>query len=57
MNGDIIYIPKSINFASMEQDTFNEFYSRAIDIALNDFMPDSTESEIEAHINEVIGFV
>ena len=57
MNGDIIYIPKSINFASMEQDRFNEFYSRAIDIALKDFMPDATESEIEAHINEVIGFV
>ena len=57
MKGDIVYIPKSINFASMGQDTFNEFYSRAIDIALRDFMPDATEGEIEAHINEVIGFV
>ena len=33
-HGDLLYIPKSINFASMSEDKFQEFFSSAIDICL-----------------------
>jgi len=32
--GDAVYIPKSINFASMSEDKFQEFFSSAINICL-----------------------
>ena len=32
--GEAVYIPKSINFASMSEDKFQEFFSNAIDICL-----------------------
>jgi len=42
--GDAIYIPKSINFASMGEDKFKEFFSNAIDVIL-EFTP---EKDIES---------
>ena len=32
--GEILYVPKSINFASMSEDKFKEFFSSAIDVVL-----------------------
>jgi len=37
--GEALYIPKSINFASMDEDKFKEFFSKAIDICL-EFTPE-----------------
>ena len=42
--GDAVYIPKSINFASMSEDKFKEFFSNAIDVIL-EFTP---EKDIES---------
>ena len=35
--GNVIYVPKSIAFANMDEDTFAKFYSRAIDVAIKHF--------------------
>ena len=35
--GVLMYIPKSLDFASMEQTDFEKFYDRAIDVAIKHF--------------------
>ena len=35
--GVLIYVPRSIEFANMDQTEFEEFYSRAIDVAIQRF--------------------
>ena len=42
---DIVYVPKSINFASMGEDKFQEFFSKAIDIVL-EFTPEQDVDSI-----------
>lgn len=37
MKGQVVYTPKSISFSQMDQTAFEEFYSRAIDVAINRF--------------------
>lgn len=37
MRGVVTYIPKSLDFASMDQTDFEEFYGRAIDVAVKFF--------------------
>jgi len=37
--GEVIHVPKSINFSSMNEDKFKEFFSKAIDIIL-EFTPE-----------------
>jgi hypothetical protein len=43
--GEAVYIPKSINFASMGEDKFKEFFSKAIDICL-EFTPEQDMNSI-----------
>ena len=43
--GEAVYIPKSINFASMGENKFKEFFSSAIDICL-EFTPEQDMDSI-----------
>ena len=43
--GDVVYIPKSINFASMSEDKFKEFFSNSIDVIL-EFTPEQDMDSI-----------
>ncbi len=36
-NGELVYIPKSISFADMDQLEFETFYDRVLDLAINKF--------------------
>ena len=54
MKGKIVYVPKSISFGSMDQIQFEEFYSKAIDVALKDFIPEENRTDFE---NIIVGFV
>ena len=36
-NGELVYIPKSISFADMDQLEFETFYDRVLDLAINHF--------------------
>ena len=42
-----IFIPESISFASMDQDEFNEFYSKAVNVVIKHFMQGLTPEQIE----------
>lgn len=37
LSGEVVYIPKSISFADMDQTSFEEFYDRVLEIAINDY--------------------
>lgn len=36
-NGELVYIPKSISFADMDQIAFETFYDRVLNLAVNEF--------------------
>jgi hypothetical protein len=36
---EVVMAPASINFASMDQDAFNEWFPRAVDVLCRDFVP------------------
>ena len=55
-NGKLIYIPKSISFSSMDQDTFNKFYNNTVDIVLRDFLTNWKNEDIMRAIDEVSRF-
>lgn len=50
--GKMIAIPKSISFAKMGQDEFDDFYSRALDLIAKHFLPgvetDALRAEVES---------
>lgn len=48
-----VVIPQSISFSSMDQDTFEVFYQRSIDVILEKYLTGSTRKEI---IDEVENF-
>jgi len=54
--GKIIYVPKSMSFASCDELEFSERYSRAIDVILRDFIPTATAEEIDAWVLQVLDF-
>lgn len=53
IDGNVQYKPKSISFKSMDQDTFNKFYSKSLDVILKHFLTGNTEQEI----NQIVGFM
>jgi len=47
-------VPKSISFANMQQDEFNQFYDSVIDLVLTSILPNFKREDIERKINEII---
>jgi len=45
-SGEIVYIPKSISFAKMDEIEFSDFYSKAIKAIINGGIMQGTESQI-----------
>jgi len=55
-NGKVVYMPKSISFAKMDQAKFNEFYNQSINIVLRDFLTDWKNEQINNAIDQVVRF-
>lgn len=51
--GELVPIPKSISFDSMEQGEFDEFYTAAIDATLAHLIPDADRDEVDTWIEHV----
>lgn len=47
-----VMLPKSINFGSMDQVAFNDFYKRAINVVCRDILPGIDSRELEQHVQE-----
>jgi hypothetical protein len=51
--GELIQVPKSISYESMDQDAFEAFYSAALDGVLQHILP-TMDRETADHLMEVI---
>lgn len=56
ITGNMQYISKSISFASMEEEEFEQLYSSVIDVLLKYVLKNYTRDDIDEVINEVLGF-
>jgi hypothetical protein len=54
--GQIIYLPKSISFAQMDELEFSNLYDKAIDVILKHFCIGSTAEEINQRVLEILNF-
>lgn len=54
LDGTVEFRPKSISFTKMDQDEFNKFYSRTIDIVLQKFLPGTNREALE---DEVLRYI
>lgn len=50
-------LAKSISFGSMNQEEFEQLYSKTIDVLLKKVMTRYTKEELDNAINEIIGFI
>ena len=53
-DGTVLYEPRSISFASMDQTEFDAFYERCLDIICAHIIPDLDKNEVE---REVMAFI
>lgn len=58
LKGELRLEPKSISFASMEQDDFEKLYSATIDVLLRRILGAQgfTEESLRAHVDRVLSF-
>ena len=54
--GKLVYIPKSIAFAAMDQAEFNIFYEKMIDIALQHFCQNMSEHQLRRYVDGVLAY-
>ena len=57
LGGKVIFRPKSIAFASMDEDEFSTFYSSVVDVVLRHFLTGMDEDELHGMIDSVLGFI
>lgn len=59
LKGEVLYVPKSIAFANMDELEFADLYFKVIDIAIQHpkLLNGSTKEEIEEQVDAVLAFV
>ena len=53
--GNLWYKPKSISFAAMDQETFNEFYTRMMNFICTEILPRTQQADLERRVYEILG--
>jgi hypothetical protein len=56
LEGNAVYIPKSIDYASMDDVTFGHFYNRCVDAVYGRYMLNLERRQLEALVLRMIGF-
>lgn len=51
-----VKIPKSIAFHNMDEIAFNEFYDKAVEFCLSQFLPTVTKAELEEYVNQIASY-
>jgi len=52
--GQTIYVPKSISFAKMPQESFETFYDAVVNFILAEILPRVNKAELEIAVNDII---
>jgi hypothetical protein len=47
-------VPQSISFAAMDQNRFEQWYDKALDVILTKIVPGIAKSDLEARINDIL---
>lgn len=55
VDGEMLTKPKSINFESMDQAAFEEFYNQAVEIIATRIVPHLDREDLERQVMEMIG--
>ena len=55
-DGKARFVPKSINFASMDEAEFEKLYSDVLDVILKQFLTNWTDRDMERAVNTMLGF-
>ena len=53
-DGTIIQHPGSISFAAMDQDEFDQFYDRVMDVVATDILPGVQRADVQRELMELI---
>lgn len=53
--GEIFHLANSIDFDSVDESEFQDFWSRACDVIAEDILPGITESEINYEVQKIVG--
>lgn len=49
--GELVYVPKSISFAAMSQDSFHAWHAKALEIIRRDLFPAMTDEDMSAALS------
>lgn len=53
--GEIFHVANSIDFDTLDETQFQEFWSRACDVVAQDILPGITESELNYEVSKIVG--
>lgn len=56
LKGDVRLVPKSISFASMDEDEFGKLYSAIIDVILSRILTNYTKDDLDNVVENVLRF-
>ena len=57
INGDVKMLADSISFGSMDQEKFEEVYSKVVDVILKHILKNYTRDDLDNVVNEILSFV
>ena len=55
-DGGVCWIPQSISFNSMDQIEFKKFFDAALDVIVNEVIPDLDRDELIREVEQMLGF-
>lgn len=55
-DGEIVYIPKSIDYETLDEVEFREFFDKAITAATADMLPNLSPVKLKAYLDEIVSF-
>jgi hypothetical protein len=53
--GEIFQVANSIDFDTLDETQFQDFWSRACDVVVEDLLPGITESELNYEVQKIVG--
>lgn len=54
--GEVVKLPKSINFASMDQTAFKDYFDRSLNFICAEIIPGLSETKVRNELGQMMGF-
>jgi hypothetical protein len=56
-HGEIVYVPKSIDFDSMGEDEFNRFFSLSVDVIIGNFLGVGSDEQLNSRAFRILEYM